>query len=106
MLIRAAAELGLDLGRSWFVGDILDDVEAGNRAGCRTVLIDLGTEAAPRQPLRRPDFVARDAPHALRIVAADEGIGPAADLAYRPQRWQRTATGAPLAAVAQARLGR
>ncbi|MHB8596833.1 MAG: D-glycero-alpha-D-manno-heptose-1,7-bisphosphate 7-phosphatase [Ktedonobacteraceae bacterium] len=31
MLLQAAAEL--DLEHSWFVGDILDDVEAGNRAG-------------------------------------------------------------------------
>ena len=26
------------------VGDILDDVEAGRRAGCRTVLVDNGGE--------------------------------------------------------------
>ena len=26
------------------VGDILDDVEAGARAGCRTVLLDVGNE--------------------------------------------------------------
>ena len=26
------------------VGDILDDVEAGRRAGCRTVLVDNGNE--------------------------------------------------------------
>ena len=47
MLLRAANDLNLDLTRSWFVGDILDDVEAGNRAGCRTVLVDLGTEPPP-----------------------------------------------------------
>ncbi|HET8523729.1 MAG TPA: HAD family hydrolase, partial [Thermomicrobiales bacterium] len=45
LLLRAAEELRLDLSRSWFVGDILDDVEAGTRAGCRTVLVDIGTEA-------------------------------------------------------------
>lgn len=44
-LIRAAAAAhGLDLTRSWVVGDILDDVEAGRRAGCATVLIDNGNE--------------------------------------------------------------
>ena len=44
-LIRAAAAAhGLDLTRSWVVGDILDDVEAGRRAGCTTVLIDNGNE--------------------------------------------------------------
>ncbi len=40
----AAREHRLDLARSWFIGDILDDVEAGNRAGCRTILLDNGHE--------------------------------------------------------------
>ncbi len=44
MLLRAGREHDLDLGQSWLVGDILDDVEAGNRAGCRTVLLDNGGE--------------------------------------------------------------
>ena len=35
MLHVAAREFGLDLSRSWMVGDTLDDVEAGRRAGCR-----------------------------------------------------------------------
>ncbi len=87
MLTRAAADLGLDLARSWFVGDILDDVEAGNRAGCRTILVDLGTESPPSDPLRRPFAVARDTRHALNIIAAAEGIGRTADLTYRPSTW-------------------
>jgi D-glycero-D-manno-heptose 1,7-bisphosphate phosphatase len=86
--LRAARELRLDLTRSWFVGDILDDIEAGARAGCRTVLVDLGTEPAPQSALRQPDFVARDTPHALAIILAAEGLGPAADTAYRPTAWR------------------
>lgn len=39
LLLRAAEDLGLDLAASWMLGDILDDVEAGNRAGCRSVLV-------------------------------------------------------------------
>jgi D-glycero-D-manno-heptose 1,7-bisphosphate phosphatase len=74
MLLRAAGELGIDLARSWFVGDILDDIEAGNRAGCRTILVDLGTERAPESEIRSPAFVARDTVHALRIIRAVEGI--------------------------------
>lgn len=88
MLLRAAADLAIDLDRSWFVGDILDDVEAGNRAGCRSILVDLGTEAPPPSPLRRPDFVARDTIHALRIIAATESLRPLVDLNYRPERWR------------------
>ncbi len=44
LLVAAAREQGVDLGKSWMVGDILDDVEAGRRAGCRTVLVDVGNE--------------------------------------------------------------
>jgi len=44
MLRRAAMDLGLDLNCSWLIGDILNDVEAGQRAGCRTILIDNGNE--------------------------------------------------------------
>ncbi len=91
MILRAATDLSLDLASSWFVGDILDDVEAGNAAGCRTVLVDLGTEAAPPRPSRRPDYVARDTQHALRIIAAVEGVGPAEpDVDYRPHGWDTT----------------
>jgi histidinol-phosphate phosphatase family protein len=45
LLRAAAAEHGLDLAQSWVVGDALD-VEAGQRAGCRTVLADDLLEAA------------------------------------------------------------
>ena len=91
MLLRAAADLDLDLRHSWFVGDILDDVEAGNRAGCRTVLVDLGTEPQPDRPLRTPHFVARDTRHALRIIKAVECLSHTTDLAYRPLTWSRAA---------------
>src|SRR5437588_2001998 len=39
LVLQAAAALSLDPRHSWLVGDILDDVEAGNRAGCRTILV-------------------------------------------------------------------
>jgi D-glycero-D-manno-heptose 1,7-bisphosphate phosphatase len=42
MLLRAAAELGLDLHRCWLVGDKLSDIEAGMAAGCNVVLVRTG----------------------------------------------------------------
>lgn len=90
MALRAARDLGLDLSRSWFVGDILDDVEAGARVGCRTVLVDLETEPAPQSPLRQPEFVARDTRHALAIILSAEGIGAPTEMAYRPAAWRAT----------------
>lgn len=89
LLLEAAAELRLDLKRSWFIGDILDDVEAGNRAGCRTVLVDLGTEPAPESPLRTPHYVARNTEHALRIVRAVERLGPDVETGYLPDAWRK-----------------
>ena len=56
MLVRAAHRHGLDLARSWMVGDTLDDVEAGHRAGCQGLLFDTGGETVwRRSPLREPD---------------------------------------------------
>lgn len=88
MLLQAAAELNIDLQRSWFLGDILDDVEAGNRAGCRTILVDLGTEALPDSPLRTPAFVARDTRHALRLIESAVVFGMPVEQPYRPPQWQ------------------
>ncbi len=90
MLLQAAADLDLDLEHSWFIGDILDDVEAGNRAGCRTILVDLGTEQAPTHPLRCPTFVARTTRHALQIVRTVELLAASLDFVYRPSRWSDT----------------
>lgn len=74
MVLKAAAALGVDPARSWLVGDILDDVEAGRRAGCRTVLIDNGNETEwVLTPGRRPDAVAADLAGAARAILADGG---------------------------------
>jgi len=74
LLRQAARSHAIDLERSWMVGDILDDVEAGRRAGCRTVLLDMGNETVWRMsPLRTPHLRATDLLEAaLAIVAADE----------------------------------
>ena len=42
MLLDAAQELGLDLARSWMIGDRWRDIDCGKRAGVRTVFIDYG----------------------------------------------------------------
>ncbi|RUL85625.1 D-glycero-alpha-D-manno-heptose-1,7-bisphosphate 7-phosphatase [Tautonia sociabilis] len=76
MLVAAARALGIDLGRSWMVGDLLDDVEAGHRAGCRSVLIANGNEAEWRRgPLRDPDLVAPDLSEAARLILNADASG-------------------------------
>jgi len=67
MLRDAAAALGLDLGRSWMVGDRWRDVDCGRRAGVRTVFIDFHyaekLDAAP-------DFTVASFGEAARIILA------------------------------------
>lgn len=62
LLFHAAAEQGIDLQTSWMIGDILHDVEAGHRAGCRSILVENGneTEWMLSPAIRVPDFMARD----------------------------------------------
>jgi D-glycero-D-manno-heptose 1,7-bisphosphate phosphatase len=51
MILEAASELGVDLAKSFMVGDRGSDVEAGRAAGCTTIFIDLGyAEPAPDSP--------------------------------------------------------
>ena len=72
MLRWAAADLGIDLSEAWMVGDILDDVEAGNRAGCRTILIDNDNETEWRlSTLRWPTVVVRNLESAARAIVDD-----------------------------------
>ncbi|MDQ6745242.1 MAG: HAD family hydrolase [Actinomycetota bacterium] len=42
MLIDAAFSLDIDLSVSYMIGDKRSDVEAGRRAGCRTILLESG----------------------------------------------------------------
>ena len=79
MLRQAARAHRIDLTRSWMVGDILDDVEAGRRAGCRSVLLDVGNETIWRlSPLREPTHRASDLLDAARfIVGAQRDAQPA-----------------------------
>lgn len=46
MLRRAANEHGLDLDRSWLIGDRVSDLEAGAAVGARTILVRTGYGAA------------------------------------------------------------
>ena len=75
LLRQAARAHRLDLARCWMVGDILDDVEAGHRAGCRSVLLDVGNETEWKlSPIRAPEARCADLAEAARFILSREPI--------------------------------
>ena len=67
MLLESAQEFGLDLARSWMIGDRWRDVDCGKNAGVRTVFIDFGYV---EQLHAAPDFTVKSFAEAARIVLA------------------------------------
>ena len=75
LLRQAARAHRLDLARCWMVGDILDDVEAGHRAGCRSILLDVGNETEWKlSPIRAPEARCADLAEAARFILSREPI--------------------------------
>jgi D-glycero-D-manno-heptose 1,7-bisphosphate phosphatase len=73
LILRAAAKHDIELAASWFMGDILNDVEAGHRAGCRTILIDNGNETEWQLSRERvPDHRAANLAEAAHIVTCGD----------------------------------
>ena len=69
MLLKAAVEMDIDLGRSWCVGNSISDMETGLRAGCKTILIDLPShqqQLEPGQP--RPHYKAVNIKEVVNII--------------------------------------
>lgn len=73
MLLRAAKDHGLNLSECWMVGDSLTDIEAGRRAGCRTVLIS--SSSGRQEP--KPDVCERALSVAVnRILETEKSRTP------------------------------
>ncbi|RPH86078.1 MAG: HAD family hydrolase [Deltaproteobacteria bacterium] len=76
LLHQAAADLNIDLARSYVIGDRLRDVETAHRAGAKGVLVmtghgqDLMQDAGPDRAneLNQPDYVAQDILEAVHWI--------------------------------------
>jgi D-glycero-D-manno-heptose 1,7-bisphosphate phosphatase len=85
MIYQAARQLGLDLGRSWVVGDAPRDIEAGRAAGCRTILFKdptLPASPAAAEPMSvEPDFVAGSLREVAELIENNPPAEEPAELA-------------------------
>ena len=74
MVFEAARDLGLDLARSWFIGDKAIDVQCGHAAGTRAILVQtghgLGADAG------RAEFVAKDFASAAAFILRPADASP------------------------------
>lgn len=78
MLTHASRDLGLSLKESYMVGDGLTDIEAGSRAGCRTIFVGRWKSENYQfiqPPDLRPTFVATDLWEASRLIQDDLRYG-------------------------------
>jgi len=65
MILDAAKALGIDLSRSWMVGDRWRDVQCGRNAGVRTVFIEFGYSDEIES---KPDFTVTTFPEAVSVI--------------------------------------
>lgn len=69
LLLKAIKDFDIDAQQSWMIGDILNDVEAGKAAGCRTVLLKNGNETEwLMNEKRKPNFVVENLLKAAQII--------------------------------------
>ena len=70
MIVRASRELSIDPERSFMIGDKWSDIEAGKKAGCKTLMVRTGhgkEEFAVREN-RHVDYHAADLLAAVHII--------------------------------------
>lgn len=73
LLYRAAQEQQLELSQSWFIGDILHDIQAGRLANCQTILLDNGHETEWQLSRQRlPHHIVTDLAAAAQVILAIE----------------------------------
>lgn len=71
LLLRAAKDLDLDLGKSYLVGDRWRDIEAGQAVGCNCFFIDYNyAEREPTRPFRQVESLL----HAAKMILSEGNL--------------------------------
>lgn len=68
LLTDAIRDFGIDPARSWMVGDATTDIEAGRRAGVKTILVRTGWAGRDGKSAIEPDYVAMDLAGAVEWI--------------------------------------
>ena len=73
LIERAKQEMNIDVENSIFIGDKTSDMEAGKRAGMRTVLVGTGFAGEDGEFSGKPDFYAQSVLDAANMILTEEG---------------------------------
>lgn len=65
LIEKACHDLGIGRQDSWMVGDMTSDIEAGRRAGLKTILLRSGHGGSDAKYAVRPDYTAPDLANAI-----------------------------------------
>ena len=72
MLKQAEKDLNINLKRSFLIGDKISDIEAGYRAGCKTILVLTGQGNGELKKISemdiKPNYISKDLYMAIQIV--------------------------------------
>ncbi len=69
MILQAAKKYGIDLKKSFMVGDSTRDIQAGNRAKLKTILVKTGYGGKDVWQFEsKPDFVVKNLSEAVKII--------------------------------------
>lgn len=72
LLLKASKELGIDLKKTYMVGDYISDIEAGAAAGSKTILVKTGrggeTISKRDEWTVEPDYIVSDLSEAVEII--------------------------------------
>jgi len=71
MLLKAAADMNIDLGRSYMVGDTPKDVETARKVCAKGVLVKTGYGGDQHEEAVRPDYLAEDLLDAVHWILKD-----------------------------------
>ena len=75
MIEQGVKELDLDINQSYLIGDHLSDIEAGNRAGCTTILLTNGGQAQPTDNTAAiSNYVSPDLFEAAKLIQNLDGV--------------------------------
>ncbi|MHC5059797.1 MAG: D-glycero-alpha-D-manno-heptose-1,7-bisphosphate 7-phosphatase [Planctomycetota bacterium] len=87
MILKAAKDMDIDLEQSWVVGNSYRDIAAGQRAGCKTILINSTINQTYRRPTDPiPDKQAVNIKEAVNIIKMHKRVNRPVDTTLQQKK--------------------